>query len=203
MLKYLVSASTFGLLLALAPGVPVLAQTGGGSMPTCKANDPVVWLTPRNSYHLKGDGAYGRSPNGRYECLSTAKTHGAARGPVAPMGAGGGTMGAGNGGMMGAGGGMMGAGGGMMGPGGMMGTGPGTVARPSPPACKAGDPVVWLTPRNFYFTKADFQYTRARYGRYLCESQAKTQGAVRGPPAGSGMMRGGPPNATAPVATPK
>jgi hypothetical protein len=197
MLKYLFSASALGLLLALAPSAPVLAQTGGGSMPTCKANDPVVWLTPRNLYHLKGDVAYGRSPNGRYECLSTAKTQGAARGPVAPMGpgAGGGTMGAGNGGMMG-------AGGGMMGPGGMMGAGPGAAARPSPPACKAGDPVVWLTPRNFYFTKADFQYTRARYGRYLCESQAKTQGAVHGPPAGSGMMRGGPPSA-APRATPR
>jgi hypothetical protein len=95
MLKYLVSASALGLLLALAPSAPVLAQTGGGSMPTCKANDPVVWLTPRNLYHLKGDVAYGRSPNGRYECLSTAKTQGAARGPVTPMGpgAGGGMMG--------------------------------------------------------------------------------------------------------------
>jgi hypothetical protein len=184
MLKYLVSASALGLLLALAPSAPVLAQTGAGSMPTCKANDPVVWLTPRNLYHLKGDVAYGRSPNGRYECLSTAKTQGAARGPVTPMGPG-------------AGGGMMGAGGGMM------GSGSGAAARPSPPACKAGDPVVWLTPRNFYFTKADFQYTRARFGRYTCESQAKTQGAVHGPPAGSGMMRGGPPNAAAPVATPK
>jgi hypothetical protein len=149
MLKYLVSASALGLLLALASSAPVLAQTDGGSMPTCKANDPVVWLTPRNLYHLKGDVAYGRSPNGRYECLSTAKTQGAARGPVTPMGPGAGGR--------------------------MMGAGPGAAARPSPPACKAGDPVVWLTPRNFYFTKADLSvYTSALWPVFVRVSSQDT-----------------------------
>ncbi|MFY9779540.1 MAG: rhodanese-like domain-containing protein [Candidatus Baltobacteraceae bacterium] len=70
------------------------AQTAAASKPACKAGDPVVWLTSRTFYHLKGDAGYGTSPNGHYACLSAAKAHGATQGPQAPMGprAGQGTM---------------------------------------------------------------------------------------------------------------
>lgn len=155
------------------------AAASSSTMPTCKSGDPVVWLTPRNFYHVKGDVAYGRSPNGAYACLSTAKAKGAAPGPSTPMGPGGGQ------GMSGQG--MMGGG---------MGAQRGAVVSASIPACKAADPVVWLTPRKFYFLKGDLQYGRSPYGQYLCLSAAKAKGAVRGPKtpmgpgAGQGMGRG-------------
>jgi mono/diheme cytochrome c family protein len=154
--------------------------TASATMPACKAADPVVWLTPRNLYHVKGDVAYGRSPNGAYACLSDAKAKGAVQGPSTPMGPGGGQ------GMSGQG--MM--GGGMMRGG--MGAQAGAAASATMPACKAADPVVWLTPRNFYFRKGELQYGRSPYGRYLCLSAAKAKGAVHGPntPMGPGAGRG-------------
>jgi len=152
-------------------------------MPACKQGDPAVWLTPRNMYHMKGDVMFGTSPFGKYVCLSEAKTAGAVRGPSSPMGPGG---------AMGRRGGM-----GGMGPGGAMGPGAAPVSQAPKPTCKSGDPVVWVTPRNFYFEKNDFRFGKTPIGSYSCLSQAKAHGAAPGPPPGTG--RGMP----LPAATPR
>ena len=183
MFKRLVSFGALALLCSpFVNPASVSAQTSAPTMPACAAGDPIVWLTPRNFYHVEGDVAYGRSPNGAYACLSDAKAKGAVQGPSTPMGPGGGQ------GMNGQG--MRGAGGGMMRGG--MGAQAGATASATMPACKAADPVVWLTPRNFYFRKGELQYGRSPYGQYLCLSAAKAKGAVHGPntPMGPGAGRG-------------
>jgi mono/diheme cytochrome c family protein len=170
MFKRFVSYCASGVMCVLfASTTAVSAQTSAPSMPACDAGDPVVWLTPRNFYHVKGDVAYGTSPNGQYMCESAAKAKGAVAGPQTPMG-----PGAGQG---------MGAG---------MGAQTGAAASSTLPACHNGDPVVWLTPRNFYFELGDVQYARSRYGQYVCLTAAKAKGAVHGPqtPMGPGGGRG-------------
>jgi hypothetical protein len=67
------------------------------------------------------------------------------------------------------------------------------------PACAAGDPVVWENTKgskHVYHTSGDKYYGKTKAGKYVCESQAKTDGYHA---AGA---RGGTTSGDAPAAAP-
>ncbi len=69
-------AFAFAAALA-ASSAPAFAQAAGGAMPSCPANDPVVWLnTSSNVYHVKGDKYFGNTKAGKYLCQSQATAAG-------------------------------------------------------------------------------------------------------------------------------
>jgi hypothetical protein len=67
---------TFSAALLVSSALtPVRAQ---GAMPTCPANDPVVWVnTSTHVYHKQGDPYFGKTKGGKYMCTSQATAAGA------------------------------------------------------------------------------------------------------------------------------
>ncbi len=65
-------------LLCAAAAVPVPASTSTAVMPTCAANDPVVWenLSSSKVYHVQGDKYFGATKKGQYACKSAADAAG-------------------------------------------------------------------------------------------------------------------------------
>jgi hypothetical protein len=68
--------TAFALAAFLCATAPAFAQSGG-SMPSCSAGDPVVWVnTSSKVYHMQGDQYYGKTKHGKYECKSAADASG-------------------------------------------------------------------------------------------------------------------------------
>jgi len=65
------------VLAALAlPGVAASAASKS-AMPTCAADDPVVWVNTKTKvYHMQGDPYYGNTKSGKYACKSAADAAG-------------------------------------------------------------------------------------------------------------------------------
>jgi hypothetical protein len=72
------------------------------------------------------------------------------------------------------------------------------------PTCASGDPVVWentKSKKHVYHMSGDKYYGKSKAGKYVCESQAKSDGYHAAGTKG-GAMSGGTPNADAPSAAP-
>ncbi len=72
------------------------------------------------------------------------------------------------------------------------------------PTCAAGDPVVWENTKgskHVYHLSGDKYYGKTKAGKYVCESQAKTDGYHAAGSKG-GAMAGDSPSASTPSAAP-
>lgn len=71
--------------LAIVSGLAFTATSANAAMsgsmmmkkPTCKAGDPLVWVTGSKVMYMKGDKYYGKTKTGMYACKSRAMTMGA------------------------------------------------------------------------------------------------------------------------------
>ncbi|TAM90020.1 hypothetical protein EPN42_06590 [bacterium] len=67
------------IALVAFSAAPAFARgtSSSSTMPTCKSDDPVVWVnTSSKVYHMSGDKYYGKTKHGMYQCESAAKADG-------------------------------------------------------------------------------------------------------------------------------
>ncbi len=66
-----------------APG----ASAAAGTMPSCNAGDPVVWVNTNSKiFHAQGDEFYGKTKKGQYMCQSAALAGGNRAAKSSPIG---------------------------------------------------------------------------------------------------------------------